>query len=330
MAIATVIQVVTSLLADIGLQQAMIQSPNGENPSFRNTVWTLQVIRGFWIWGICVVAAIILRELDAQNWLPPASVYSTPILPSVIAISSFSAVIFGFQSIKSIVKSRNLDLKRITQIELSAQLIGLSVAVLLGWSTRSIWAFVAGGLVGSMTTTLLSHVYLDGPMDRFEWNRRDLHEIVHFGKWIFLTSALAVLASNGDRLLLGVWFDPTQLGYYSIALTLATVIDGVANRLFSNVSLPAFSEVARKGLEHVASIYFRMRWPIDAVFLGIAGFVFATAQWIIGLLYDARYSPVGPMLQLLSFGLLFTRYNLAHVVYIAIGRPELCDYDQRN
>jgi O-antigen/teichoic acid export membrane protein len=27
------------------------------------------------------------------------------------------------------------------------------------------------------------------------------------------------------------------------------------------------------------------------------------------------------MLQLLSFGLLFTRYNLAHIVYLALGRP---------
>lgn len=321
MAIAAVIQVVTSLLADIGIRQAVIQSQNGEKSSFRNTAWTIQVLRGFWIWGVCAVVAVALYGFGEWGWLPPGSVYAASNLPEVIAISALSAVILGFQSINSILMSRQLNLKRLTLLELTAQTAALAVAVLLGLATHSIWSFVASGLVGSALTTLLSHIWLEGPKDRFELNRTDLYELVHFGKWIFLTSAFAVLASNGDRLLLGVWLDPKELGYYSIALNLATVIDGVANRLFSNVSLPALSEVARKQIDRVATIYFRMRVPTDAIFVGMAGFLFATGEWIANFLYDARYSSVGPMLQLLSFGLLFTRYNLAHVVYIALGQP---------
>src|SRR5262249_52416768 len=46
MAIATAVHVVVALLADVGLFQSIVQSPRGEDPSFLNTAWTLQVVRG--------------------------------------------------------------------------------------------------------------------------------------------------------------------------------------------------------------------------------------------------------------------------------------------
>jgi O-antigen/teichoic acid export membrane protein len=321
MAIATVVQIVVTLLADIGLFQVIIQSPRGEDRSFVNTAWTLQVLRGWLIWSVCAAVAFGLHTADIWGWFPLDSAYAAPGLPAVIAVASFSAVILGLRSMKAIAVYRKLDVKRATIIELVSQLIGLSVAVLVGWLTRSIWSFVGGGLVSSAFATLLSHVWLDGPTDRLAWDRKSLHELLNFGKWIFLSSVVSVLAANGDRLLLGAWVDPTVLGYYSIAFSLATVVEGAADRLFGSVSLATLSEVARRQPERFATLYFRMRWPADAAFVGMAGFLFATGQWIIEVLYDPRYAPAGPMLQILSFGLLFARYRLAQKAYVSLGRP---------
>jgi O-antigen/teichoic acid export membrane protein len=321
MAIATAIHFVIALLADIGLFQATIQSPNGQDRSFLNTAWTLQASRGSVIWGVCTVVAVCLYAAQRFGWLPLGSVYAVPILPAVIVTTAFSAVILGFRSIKAVVACRNLDLKRVTLIELISQMVGLSVAIWLGWVTHSIWSFIAGSLVSSGLSTLLSHLWLDGPADRFAWDRRALYELWHFGKWVFLSSAVGVLALSGDRLLLGAWVGPAVLGYYSIAFSLATMLDGAANRLFSTVSLAALSEVARRQPERFPALYFRARWPADATFVGTAGFLFAAGEWIIRLMYDERYAPAGPMLQLLSFGLLFGRYVLTQNAYLALGRP---------
>jgi len=223
---------------------------------------------------------------------------------------------------KALMQTRNIDLKRITLIELSAQIIALLVAIPLAFYTHSIWAFVASGLISSAVTTLLSHFWLYGPRDRLEWNSEEIREIVHFGKWIFLTSALAVLASNADRLLLGVWLGPAELGYYSIALNLASVADGLADRLFTNVAFPLFSEVARNRPSEVSIVYLRGRLLSDSLLLATAGFLFAAGRSIVGILYDPRYAEVGQILQILSFGLVFTRFNLAHTLYISLGRPD--------
>jgi O-antigen/teichoic acid export membrane protein len=65
-----------------------------------------------------------------------------------------------------------------------------------------------------------------------------------------------------------------------------------------------------------------MRWLTDIVFVGMAGLLFAASDWLVALLFDERYAPVAPMLRLLSFGLLLSRYNLLPKVYVALGRPD--------
>ncbi len=42
------------LFSDIGLRPSIIQNKRGEEPEFLNTVWTMQVIRSFFVW-LCLM-----------------------------------------------------------------------------------------------------------------------------------------------------------------------------------------------------------------------------------------------------------------------------------
>jgi O-antigen/teichoic acid export membrane protein len=321
MAVATVVQVVIGLVGDIGLRQAIIQSKNGGNQTFLNTAWTVQVLRGCFIWISCLCIALALQLLNSNGWFPHESVYGNPVLPAIIAATSSSSVILGFQSIKLISMSRGLDLRRVTLIELIQMACGLTIAIVFAWLTHSVWSFVASGLVGSAITTLLSRFWLPGENDSFAWDREALKELLRFGRWILLSSLIGVLAMNGDRLLLGGWVTAAVLGYYSIAINLSSVVDGIGARIFGNVSLPALGEIARKQPERFSALFSRMRLSADACYVGMAGFLFATGPGIVALLYDPRYLAAGSMLQLLSFSLLFSRYGLAQDAYLALGKP---------
>src|SRR4051812_42517103 len=46
MALASVMWVGIAMLSDMGLQQIIVRSPNGEQAIFANTVWSLQVLHG--------------------------------------------------------------------------------------------------------------------------------------------------------------------------------------------------------------------------------------------------------------------------------------------
>jgi O-antigen/teichoic acid export membrane protein len=321
MAVCNAIYVIVVLVGDIGLRPAVIRSLNGNDPPFLNTAWTIQILRGVTIWIVCIGVGLLLLLADTYAALPSDSIYSDPTLPYLISAIGFSTIIQSLQSMKVMVLSRELQLSRITTIEMIQTVTGFSVAILMAWTTGSIWSFVASGLVGSIVGVSIGHFWLPGARDRLGWNKSAIRELAHFGKWASVSSFVGVLASNGDRLLLGSWLSASNMGAYSIASNLASVVDGVGSRLFASVSLPALSETLRHQPDRLRSVLFRMRRGADAAYIGSAGFLFATGQFIVEHLYDQRYSPAGKMLQLLSFNLLLARYGLVQDAYIALGKP---------
>ena len=149
LAIITAVSTIIGLLTDLGLRQSIIRSPNGDTPRFLNTAWTMQVLRGLVVWGLCVIVALSLHLATVFQLLPPDSVYAQPRLPGLIVVASFSSVLLGFQSMKVVTASRDLNLQRATLIGFISQLFTLIAIILLGMLTRSIWSYVAGLLLSA-------------------------------------------------------------------------------------------------------------------------------------------------------------------------------------
>ncbi len=321
MALAIVVQVIVSLLSDIGLRQAVVQSPQGDTPQMLNTAWTLQIARGWVIWLVCSVFAFALPSAITLGWLPGGSVYAAAELPGVIVGMSFAAVIMGFQSTKVFTTERTLNVRKAIAIELMAQVCGLAVMAVFAFWTRSIWSFVAGALSSAALSVLLGHAWLPGPSNRLAWHRDALRELFGYGRWVLLSSVLFVIAANGDRLMLGAWVDAATLGLYSIAFSLAAMVEGAVTRLLSTVAMPALSEVVRNDPSRLRATYFRLRLPIDVAYLGGSGLLCAVGSLLVDLMYDDRYAPAGPMLQVLAISLIFVRFGLAGSAYLALGEP---------
>jgi O-antigen/teichoic acid export membrane protein len=321
MAIAGMVLMVLALLSDIGLRQHIVQSARGDDPAFLDTAWTVQIVRGVGLWLAASLLSVALYWANAGGMVPQNSVYASPILPLVIAIVSFAAAIGGFQSTRIIAANRRFDQKRLAQSELIAQIAGLIVMVSIGMATRSIWALVAGGLVSAVTTTVLSFALFSGHSNKIRLERTALRELVSFGKWVFISSAVGVFAANGDRLLLGGLVDAKVLGLYSIAVLIVGTVQGAFVRFASAVALPALSEIARTEPQRLREVYYKLRAPVDAVLLFLSGLLFASSQLLIDVLYDPRYAQAGGMLQILALSLIVMRYESAQQVYLAIGRP---------
>jgi O-antigen/teichoic acid export membrane protein len=266
--------------------------------------------------------AVTLQVAIWLNWIPPGSVYAFPSLPEIIFVASFVALIMGFQPTKAVMANRNLEIKRVITIDLVAQVVAFIFTLIVGWITRSIWSYVAAGLLAALITVVLDRFFLAGPADKLAWDAASRDELSKFGRWVFASSAMSGLASNADRLLLGGLVGPASLGYYSIANNLVGVVDGVASRTFAAIGLPVLSDVERSTPERFSAVYLRIRWLVDTSLVAAAGFIFATGQTIVQTLYDSRYFEAGWMLQYLSFGLYFYRYNLAPSAYLAIGVPQ--------
>jgi O-antigen/teichoic acid export membrane protein len=320
MVIATTVSVLLHLLSDVGLRQNIIQSPRGEDPLFLNTAWTVQILRGFSLFGLTLLLALAAWLAQVAQMWPANSTYADPQLPEVLAVSGISAIIYGLQSTKMDIAVRTLQQKRVVLIDLASQLVGLIVMLVLAWLTRSVWSLVVAGLAGALTSTLLGHLAMDGPANSLQWDRSALDELVKFGRWILLSSMVGVLAMYGDRMWFGGSMSETELGVYSIAVLILGSIQTGLLKVVGAVALPSFSEAAREGdTQRLKHLYQRLRLMVDLVLLFVCGGFLTASPLLISWMYDERYAGAGTMLAILSLSFFTLRYSLAHQVWLALG-----------
>ena len=321
MSIAITVSMILVLLSDLGVQQNIVQSKRGDDSEFLDTAWVVQITRGVVLCLFMLLLSIGLHFANVAGMLPANSVYASPELPPVLAVFSLTAILSGLQSTKIATAYRNFEQKRVIQIALTSQIFGLIVMIIIGAISRSIWALVAGALVASVTTTLLSHTWMRGHSNRFRYDRKALRELFDFGKWVFVSSILYVLTINGDKLLLGAIVGADVLGFYVIASLIVGAIIGILEKLFYNVSLPALSEIVRNEPARLNNIYNKLCIPGDLLLLFLTGFLFEAGHWLIALLYDQRYAAAGGMLEVLALSLFAARYEIARQAYNALGMP---------
>lgn len=322
MSIVFMVQFTLSLLSDIGLRAAVIQSRRGDDPLFLNTVWTIQVLRGVGLCVLCIAIALGLYVAGRSGVFETGTALGDPQLPFLLAAASLSLLIGGLQSSNQMTAGRNLALRRIVVIELASQIVSLTAMVGIALMTRSVWSIVIAGIVGSIVTVVLSHTFLPGIRNHFLLNREVIGETYKFGLAILISSITFVLATNLDRALLGGLVSAATLGVYAIAQNLCATAEGLISRLFESVVLPALSEASRTSEASLREQLKRLRLPFDIWYLGTSGLLFALAPTIVSFLYDERYHDAGTMLQVLALSLIFSRFGVFSMAYVAVGKPE--------
>src|SRR5258708_13138289 len=72
MAVASMIMVGLSMFSDIGLRQNVIQSSRGNDPSFLNTAWSMQIILCLFLWAFAAVLIPTIPAPPTPNFFFPA------------------------------------------------------------------------------------------------------------------------------------------------------------------------------------------------------------------------------------------------------------------
>lgn len=310
MAIVNIFLMGLQMFSDIGIGPSIVQHRRGDDPVFLNTAWTLQVIRGATLWLLSCALA----------W-PVARLYDEPLLCWVIPVAAMTAVVAGFNATVLFTLNRNLAMRRLTILELTAQSTGIVVMILWAWFHRSVWALVAGGLATSACTLILSW-RLSQRGNRFAWDSESRHMLLGFGRLVFLSTAITFLAGQGERLILGKLVSLETLGIYTVAFTMAQLGTRVAKTVFQKVFFPGFAQMFRQDSARAAARYCTTRWVIDLSSVVMAVLLMAFGPWAVRVLYDPRYWDAGWMLQILAVqGAWDIMRAPAAVLLLAAGKP---------
>ncbi|QYO62532.1 oligosaccharide flippase family protein [Leptolyngbya sp. 7M] len=300
------------LFSDVGLGVSVIQSKRGDEPVFLNTAWTIQVIRGGAIWLGCLLLAY-----------PVAQAYNEPRLLWLIPVLGLNTVISGFNSSSLFTLNRHLAIKQLAIYELTGQVIASVVMITWAWFSPTVWALAVGGLAASIFQIIWSYRLNHWKLNTFTWNRVIVKEILTFGVWIFLSTAMTFLAEQADRLILGKLLTLELLGIYGIALTFADIPRAVTMAVSGKVIMPAVAKIADlPRFEIRAKLLKARRWVLIGLAASVAGLA-AFGDLIIKTLYDQRYVQAAWMLPILAIGI-WPRLlcNTNEPALFAIGKPQ--------
>ena len=281
-----------SLFSDIGIRPSIIRSDRGDDPIFLNTAWTIQVIRGFGLWIGCLAIA-----------LPVSNYYENPRLLWLIPIVGLTTIISGFNSTSLASLNRHLEVGKLSLLELGVQIVSLFILIVWATISPSIWALVGGNLISVSLMALCSHHLNSGKPNRFTWDSEAIKEIISFGKWIFLSTAMTFLASEADRILLGKFFSLELLGIYVVAFTFADIPRQVSLKVSTQILLPTFSQLLNQPRKTVKAKIIKKRWNMLLLLGGIVTVLFCFGDLIILNLYDSRYQQAAWMLPIIAIGL---------------------------
>jgi O-antigen/teichoic acid export membrane protein len=281
------------LFSDIGIGPSIIQNERGDDQVFVNTAFTLQAVRGVLLWVASCLGA-----------LPFATFYGQPQLAQLIPVVGFTAALQGLNSTKLFTANRHLAMGRLTLIELASQVVAVVAMIVWAVVSPSVWALVAGAVASAVAKLVLSHLALPGIGNRLQWEARARTTLLHFGRWIFLSTLLMFLAGQSDRLIFGKLVDIGTLGVYSIAVMLASFPAMGLGTLTGKIVFPLFSRVHNEGGDLPAA-YRRVRWPLLMLSGWASAGLIAGGPTIVRLIYDDRYLEAGWMLQIVAVGAWF-------------------------
>lgn len=282
MALVQMVLMGVQLMSDFGLQHAIGGNKRGDDPDFLNTAWTLQVARGVILWLVCCALA-----------LPIAQVYGAPELAVMLPVAGLSLLITGLITTRFDTAVRHLALGQVTLIELTSQLGGILIMVVLAYLTRSVWALVWGGVATSVIKVVLAQVWLPGLRNRPRWEKSSATALLRFGSWTFLSSTGSFALMQGDKAILGIWLSLQELGVYNVAVTMASVPTLLFVTVVGRVFVPLYRGVREDGTPAARAKLQRLRFGLTGVILTGLAILALTGVPLMGWLYDARYAAAG-------------------------------------
>jgi len=223
-----------------------------------------------------------------------------PRLLWMLPIGTLTSMIHGFSSTRVFTLRRRLHLLPLMLLDLLTQIVGLVVNVAGALRGYGVEALLAGQIISVLVFTAVSH-NLPGVShrDRLRMEPEARHQLMHFGRWIFFSSALSFGSSRADQIILARLLGAAPLGLYNIALNLGEMPGTLFLRLISGVAYPSLARVKNQRPGDFATEYYRLRLWLDVCFYTGAGVLVAISDILIRVLYDDRWQGAAMMLRII-------------------------------
>lgn len=163
-------------------------------------------------------------------------------LISLIRVLGLNLVLSALFSVQVVILSRKLDFKVIAKVSSISQITSGLIAVLFAFLQYGVWSLVIRSITQSLIIILLYYRFSTW-RPSFFFDINILKKLFSYGSYLFLGSFINVLFNNAFTFVIGKYYSPTQLGYYTRANNFSMLPSQNLTMIVQKVAFPAFSKI---------------------------------------------------------------------------------------
>lgn len=297
-------------LLDSGLTQSLIRSKDPDESDY-STIFYFNLIASVFLYLLIYVSAPLI-----------ANFYDQDILTLIIRVYCLVFIISAFSAVQGARLTRSMDFKTQTIISIPSNIIGGIVGVAMAYMGYGVWSLVWSGVLSAFINSLQLWIYSKW-YPSLIFNKEKFKYHFNFGYKLTVASILNTFFNNIYIIVIGKFFSPNQVGFYTRAETLKQLpVTNISNAL-NKVTYPLFSSIQDDDVR-LKRVYRQLMQMVVFIIAPILIFLAVLAEPTFRFLFTEKWLPAVPYFQILCVtGILYPMHAYNLNVLKVKGRTDL-------
>jgi teichuronic acid exporter len=302
---------VAQSLIDSGFSQALIQKSQSVTEADLSTVFYVNFAVAILLYCLLYVAAPYI-----------AGFYNQPELTSLSRVLFIVVIINAISLVPRSKLMIEVDFKTQGLINSVAMLVSTSVAIYMVHNDFGYWALVGMNLAKVLVNSILLIVYSKW-YPKWLFSIESFKTLFSFGSKLLIAGVLATTVQNLYSILIGRYFNATQVGYFQQGYNYTNMLSGTLTSVVQGVTFPIMSSI-QEDKNRLIQMYTKvMGIVVFVTFPVFVGFAAVSEEFVLIFLGE-NWVPIIPILIILSFARLITPISSLNLnILNARGRSDL-------
>lgn len=269
----------------------------------------------FWNMSLSVVLyAVLFLSAPAI-----ARFYDIPLLCNILRVQGMVVFVYAFNIVQRNLLRKKMNFKVLAIVTVLTSLTALTVTIIMAHQGFGVWALVAQNILTAAIPTIVFWFYVRWrPQWVFSW--QSFRELFSFGFYMFLTNLLNQFGHQIQGLLIGKFYTPSIMGYYSKASSTERLASTSISKVLSQVTYPLYAK-AQDDKALLGDMIKKITMAVSYVTFPLLFILLLCAKPLFILLYSERWADSVPYFQVLCVaGLAYSLQSVNYQSVAAIGK----------
>lgn len=301
---------VSQTFIDSGFGNALVRKIDRTETDF-STVFYFNIV-------VSVACYILLFTI--APWV--GSFFNMSILCPILRVQSINLILNSMMGIQVAKLTIDINFKALAKRSLWSSIVSGVFGIILAYNGFGVWALVYQSILSTFINLVFIWIYCKWkPRREFSW--QSFRELFSYGSKLLLSGLLNTIYVNLTPIIIGKYFSPRDLGFYSRGTHLARYSGDNINGVLQRVTFPVFAKLQNDD-EHLIHAY-RKYISITSMCIFYGCVLMASiGKPLVLLLLSSKWAEAIIYLQIFSFSIMFDHINSINLNLLQVkGRSDL-------